>query len=210
MLSSSPLTFSQTKTTLPDHLKPAHVRHQRLRHVHLAVLALVVLQHQPPACGQPQGQTRSAYARTPACPPSPRRQPRGGISHPSGAPGNRRSSSMTRFRDMVFWEGNQTSRSYVLRAPKPMSPVQSSTVRYGRPRRSRMPSAHLVMRRVFGFGVLGLRDRDEFDLDELMLADHALDVAPATARFRTEARRRGGHAHGEPCRRRRSARGRCW
>ena len=39
------------------------------------------------------------------------------------------------------------------------------------------------------------RDRDQFDLCELMLADHAAGVAPRRARFGAKARRQRGQPH---------------
>ena len=48
---------------------------------------------------------------------------------------------------------------------------------------------------VFVLRFLRSRDRDQFDLGELMLADHATRVAPCCARFRAEARRQRGQPH---------------
>src|SRR5574337_2179321 len=42
--------------------------------------------------------------------------------------------------------------------------------------------------------LFGRRDRDEFDLFELVLADHAARVLAGRARFRPEAERAGGEA----------------
>src|ERR1700722_13622098 len=47
---------------------------------------------------------------------------------------------------------------------------------------------------VFGGGLLRRRDRDQFDLLELVLADHAAGVLPRRARLGAEAERAGGIA----------------
>ena len=43
--------------------------------------------------------------------------------------------------------------------------------------------------------LLGRRDRDQFDLGELVLPDHAAGISPGGAGFGTEARRAGGEPH---------------
>ena len=53
-------------------------------------------------------------------------------------------------------------------------------------------SEHPLMLVAAGFG---RGNRDQFDLGELVLADHAAGVAPGSTRFGTEARRQRGQAH---------------
>ena len=91
-----------------------------------------------------------------------------------------------------------------------MSPVQSTTVRYGRPRRSQD---------VFGVGGQFLQlvvalfragELHQLHLLELVLPDDAAHVAPVGAGLAAEARRVGAEPHRAGVPRRASRRGRGW
>ena len=75
-----------------------------------------------------------------------------------------------------------------------MSPAHSTMVRNGRPSRFSTSSAQPVMRSCSAVGLLGRGDRDQLDLVELVLADHAARVLAGGARLGAEARRPGGEA----------------
>jgi hypothetical protein len=51
------------------------------------------------------------------------------------------------------------------------------------------------MRSCSSFALLGRGDGDQFDLGELMLADHAAGILARGAGFGAEARRAGGEPH---------------
>src|SRR5882724_4878283 len=87
----------------------------------------------------------------------------------------------------MFCAGTQTSRSKVLLAPLPMSPVESRTTRYGSSSFCRIASAWPTISSCAA--ALGMRDLHHLDLVELVLADHAARVAPGAARLGAKARR---------------------
>ena len=90
-----------------------------------------------------------------------------------------------------FCPGSQTSMSYVLAEENPISPVHSTTVRYGSPSRCRMSSAS--RRQLLQLVVALFRPREfhQLHLLKLMLPDDAAHVAPVRARLAAEARRVG-------------------
>ena len=73
-----------------------------------------------------------------------------------------------------------------------MSPVHSTTVRYGRPSVCSTCSASAVSASSSSYDVLGRRELHELDLVELVLADQPAHVRAVRAGFAAEARRVGG------------------
>ena len=72
-----------------------------------------------------------------------------------------------------------------------MSPVHSSTVRYGNSRRLRTSSALAVSRSSSSYDCSGVRERHQLDLVELVLANQPAHVGAVRSGLAAEARRVG-------------------
>ncbi len=170
-----------------------------------AVLVLVVLQHRDQrAADRDAGAVqRVDEARALAV-------ARAGSGRPCGAPGNRRRPSRTRSRDR---RSGRAARPRCRRSCARRSPCRrctaSSCGTAGRAA-SAPSSAHAVMRSCSASELSCVGDRDQLDLVELVLAQHAARVAAGRTGFRAEARGERGEAQRQPLPQARSPRARGW
>ncbi len=156
-----------------DRLQAAHIRPQHLGHGDRPIRLLVVLHHRDQRAARPRRPIRSACAHTPpSC-----RPPRRGSARSSAAPG---SPAVGAGGDLALHASGRAARPPDRTCgveAKPVSPLHSSTRRYGSPSSSSTISAERVIHSCSSALSVGMGDADQFDLAELVLAQHAAGVA---------------------------------